>query len=243
MDIKDFILIGGGLLIALVIAHGCWIAYRAKREPYRLDIVPDLVGDDVDDFARLRGELPNGGARVVGGGTQSTAQSADERQTSLDWDAPTAGELKEPSITAPSVEPSRTIPQPHQAPARMSAQGPSIMRVAEVDLATPAKTKERQAETSTRTAANEPQLRTNTGGENPPLEQDAAGSATQQGEPALAPDVEELIIVNVVAPRGQPFTGEPLVTALRRQGLRYGEMNIFHRIDTLTKIKNFPSKV
>ena len=65
MDIKSFILIGGGLLIAAVIAHGFWIAWRSRREPYRLDIVPDLIPEDVDEMERLRGELPNGGARVV----------------------------------------------------------------------------------------------------------------------------------------------------------------------------------
>ena len=42
MDIKSLILIGGGLLIAAVIGHGFWIAWRSRREPYRLDIVPDL---------------------------------------------------------------------------------------------------------------------------------------------------------------------------------------------------------
>ena len=59
MDIKDFILIGGGVLIVLVIAHGFWIAFRAKREPYRLDIVPDLIPENEDEtsgehFKRVR---------------------------------------------------------------------------------------------------------------------------------------------------------------------------------------------
>ena len=53
MDIKDFILISGGMLIVLVVAHGFWIAYRAKREPYRIDIVPDLVSEDVDGRVSL----------------------------------------------------------------------------------------------------------------------------------------------------------------------------------------------
>ena len=66
MDIKDFILIAGGLLIAAVVAHGFWIAWRARSEPLRLDIVPDLVAEDGDDLTRFKGELPNGGARVIG---------------------------------------------------------------------------------------------------------------------------------------------------------------------------------
>ena len=65
MDIKDFILIGGGLLIAAVVAHGFWIAWRDRRQDLRIDIKPDLIPDDIDEMDRLRGELPNGGGRVV----------------------------------------------------------------------------------------------------------------------------------------------------------------------------------
>lgn len=67
MDIKDFILIAGGMLIAAVVAHGFWIAWRNRAEPLRLDIVPDLLGgaDSNDDLNRFRGELPNGGGRRV----------------------------------------------------------------------------------------------------------------------------------------------------------------------------------
>ena len=65
MDIKDYILIGGGLLITAVIAHGFWIAWCARRKDLRIDIKPDLIPDHVDDMERLRGELPNGGARLV----------------------------------------------------------------------------------------------------------------------------------------------------------------------------------
>ena len=66
MDIKDFILISGGILIALVVVHGFWIAWKSRREPYRLDIAPDIPRGEVDDdIGLLRGELPNGGARVI----------------------------------------------------------------------------------------------------------------------------------------------------------------------------------
>lgn len=64
MDIKDFILIFGCLLILAVISHGFWIAWRARNEALPLDIMPDIVPQDGDDeLGVLRGELPNGGAR------------------------------------------------------------------------------------------------------------------------------------------------------------------------------------
>ncbi|MGD8416037.1 MAG: hypothetical protein PVH91_03165, partial [Pseudomonadales bacterium] len=80
MDIKDFILIGGGLLIAAVVAHGFWIAWRDRRQELRIDIKPHLIPDDVDDMVRLRGELPNGGSRII--------QAPDPEQSSLELDVP-----------------------------------------------------------------------------------------------------------------------------------------------------------
>ena len=64
MDIKDFILVCGGLLIVMVLGHGFWIAWRAKNASLAMDIVP-LVGAEGDDEPwALSGELPNGGARL-----------------------------------------------------------------------------------------------------------------------------------------------------------------------------------
>ena len=41
--------------------------------------------------------------------------------------------------------------------------------------------------------------------------------------------VEEVIIINVMAPQGRPFEGAQLLQILLRQGMRLGEMSIFHR--------------
>lgn len=64
MDIKDWILVGGGLLLVAVIGHGFWLAWRSRRDTLRMDIDPNIPREDVDPLDLLRAELPNGGARV-----------------------------------------------------------------------------------------------------------------------------------------------------------------------------------
>ncbi|XOV82279.1 MAG: cell division protein ZipA [bacterium] len=246
MDIKDFILIGGGLLIAMVIGHGFWIAWRAKREPLRLDIVPDLIPDSVDEIERLRGELPNGGARIV------PRRPMAEEQVNL----PLEFEEKPPLLITPTAEKAvpvvaanepietgeqqtaRTKPKVYQAPPRV---GRDASRPVEPALSgsehrstprqkstdTPASAKVHVREVSLHTQDRHTQDRQRT---KKPAETAAASTADLGA-------VEELLIVNVLAPRGERFEGEQLVNALRNQGLRYGDMNIFHRIDAATKAK------
>lgn len=65
MDIKDFILLVGCLLIMAVIGHGLWIAWRTRNEALPFDIGEGRL--DVGPGGRdpLEAELPNGGARPV----------------------------------------------------------------------------------------------------------------------------------------------------------------------------------
>ena len=66
-DINSTILLVGGSLIGVVVLHGLWVAWRSRKEPLRFDLAEiSDEGDDQDELALLRGELPNGGARVVG---------------------------------------------------------------------------------------------------------------------------------------------------------------------------------
>lgn len=63
----------------------------------------------------------------------------------------------------------------------------------------------------------------------------ARGGSSQSGGAGQGEEVDELIMLNVLAPKGQPFTGGGMVEALRARGLRYGDMNIFHRVEPMTK--------
>jgi cell division protein ZipA len=240
LDIKDFILIGGGILIALVVGHGFWIAWRAKREPLRLDIVPDLIPDDVDEMERLRGELPNGGARVV----NRVTEAPDQQNLELDLSAPVLMEpAAEPPRKAPFDRPKKLRARVHQpAPADVPETGasePQPAASANPELSTrepvvdspPKRPQVREVELQTESIRGEKGIRTEKRKKSAESKQ-----APSQPQPEPAP-VEELLIINVLAAKGTRFEGEGLVAALRKQGLRYGDMNIFHRIDPATKAK------
>lgn len=310
MDIKDFILIGGGILIVLVIAHGFWIAYRAKREPYRIDIVPDLIPEDVDDMERLRGELPNGGARIVRRIDGDLVPEQDALDLQVPSDAtPTlmdvasgltegvadriTGKVRKPRVVQapprhaevqdtlalhdeanPRSEKTRQEPRLFEPMADSAAlntiaeaeaealaetrgragEGPSdssdrqrkaantnrtqgkekaVGTVAEVQLMTERRDPHRDAAPTGSRLTADTQRSSNNSDQAP-----AAVREDSQG-PELDRTVEELLIVNVLASRGHTFSGEDIVRALRGQGLRYGDMNIFHRQDPLSKVKQF----
>jgi len=314
VDIKDIILIGGGLLIAAVIAHGFWIAWRARRDPLRIDLVKDLAGDedDGDDIVRLRAELPNGGARVIGGDQPRQASlelgaGSSQAPMLLDpseraSDAPSEGERvaaasgrqvkTEPRLGAAARPPAADDPARQRGKAGMEGPAGAAQPELIVDAddgqtaatATPAepqparnrggarggvadvimperpiRTEEPPKEPRRWTArrdpagAEEPTAGRGRLSAEPPaqgraargaLEARTAASRTQEMRAAegesrsaggAAKDVDELIMLNVLAPKGQPFTGGGMVEALRARGLRYGDMNIFHRVDPMTK--------
>ena len=94
MDIKDWILIGGGLLLVAVIAHGFWVAWRGRQNTLRMDIDPNVPREDVDPFDLLKAELPNGPARV---------RRMDSKPQQRDLDLGSAGVASAPQTRKPIV--------------------------------------------------------------------------------------------------------------------------------------------
>ncbi len=236
MDIKDFILIGGGILITLVVGHGFWIAWRAKREPLRLDIVADLIPDDIDEIERLRGELPNGGARVV----QNRGAAVAPENLELDLAAPVLMEPAEPQVSSQRIEPKKLRPKVHQAPPRTPLIEKEEIEEKELEgdlLTTRAHVREVELNPEPIVAEAPAVRRAKTTPAQSRAQAAARNEASRSEESDDGVPVEELLIVNILAPRGERFEGEGLVNALRAQGLRYGDMNIFHRIEPTTKAK------
>jgi cell division protein ZipA len=266
VDIKDYILIGGGLLIAAVVAHGFWIAWRNRQEPLRIDIQPGLIPDDMDDLDRLRAELPTGGARVVKPRDERVEQAAlwegledpdpapapakRQREPVL-VGAAASGQAprREPSLSGPAAEeadpPEFELAPPAPAPVSASDDGlrteprtrrgrpapADAGRVKVADVALPGDGRsngESRRNASRRAASRKEPARRGAGRADEP-------KAIEQ--PPAIPD--ELIILNVLAEHGRPYMGDAIYTVLRGSGLKFGDMNIFHRVDPLTKAVDY----
>ncbi len=319
VDIKDFILIGGGLLIAAVVAHGFWIAWRERRQDLRIDIKPDLIPEEVDEIERLRGELPNGGGRVVKqpdpqqdsldleSPSMADAQADREPLTLEPLDAPPLNETRrsEPSFAAPEQadqeevdavlfgsdwrQPSaasadeedlddlraleippeltaaesasettqRTEPvldaagpaadaaaeQANDAPIITDTRDPADdlaaadserAKVAEVAMPDPIVADEPKRPRRLGSRKNSERSRRANAASTAKKEEARAREAAREQDTATVP-VEELIVMNVLADPDRPFTGDELFATLRTCGLKFGDMNIFHRVEPLTK--------
>ena len=228
MDIKDFILIVGGLLIAAVVAHGFWIAWRSRRETLRFDIQPDLIPDTMDELERLRGELPSGGARLVGAGSRI----ADPEQEDLILEPPAGPpEGVGSSLSAASPLHRDNEPQLESVPAHSELRtdptldGADRPTVAEVTMPEPELVAEKPVKTAPK--ADKPSRRLV--GRRAP-ERKAAERVSEK-----VPVAEELIVMNVIAETGTVFAGEAIFDILRGRGLKFGDMNIFHRTEPLTR--------
>lgn len=228
MDIKDFILIGGGLLIAAVVAHGFWIAWRSRRETLRIDIQPDLIPDTMDDLERLRGELPSGGARLVGSG----GRIVDPEQEALTLEPPAGPpegigrSLPEATWSDPDDEPVlEPVAARNDIRTEPTLDGTDRPAVAEVTLPEPELVAEKPVKPAPK--ADKPARRLV--GRRAP-ERKAAERVSEK-----TPIAEELIVMNVIAETGTVFTGEAIFDILRGRGLKFGDMNIFHRTEPLTR--------
>ncbi len=182
MDIKEIILFGGGLLLVAVIGHGIWVAQRARRNQLRMDISPKNFRDgDQEAVAEepvVRGELPNGGARIV-----SVVDALEPRQDSL----------------ALEIDPLKSRRDERHSRAFVRQQKTKALR------------------TETRNTVVEKNQRAE------PSQIESLGEDN--------PELSELIVLHVLAAAGEAFAGADLVAALRNEGLRFGEMNIFHCLD------------
>ncbi len=264
IDIKDLVLIGGALFTVGVIIHGFWLAWRSRTAPLRLEVLPELrsENDEVDDY--WGGELPNGGGRPVEPiqrgldfddtpapvepvkqPSQTPARRPRVEEASpppaaaeTEMEAQARGRMEErkagPAVAETEMETEAVDsahPEAAATPSRWSGASPVMSGGPEADSAR-SRWSERQA-----ASGSEPDRRRESSrwseadDEIDPHDDASAASAT--------PTTQDLLVINLFAPDEAPFRGEALLAAMRKRGLKYGEMRIFHRFDPATKAIRF----
>ncbi|NCF45871.1 MAG: cell division protein ZipA [Proteobacteria bacterium] len=216
MDTKDLIIIAGSIFFVLIVGHGLWVARRARRNDIRMDIEPsDGSGAATNEGASA--ELPNGGARVI-----SQALRTDDAQAKA-----RAGD-EGPLVTSESaVRSENRAAAAAKVPQTQDLFGDTQPLVTE-NRATSSTTAGRAQGPAAKssvlsTAANNPAQASDSGTK--PKQEQAVVDRRRQD-----PQLEELLILGVMAKSNQSFGGEELIAALRGQGLKFGDMGIFHRL-------------
>lgn len=224
-----------GLAILAVILDGIRRMRSAKRGSIKVSSNVQ-VGGNKADLERYGSELPSGGARVVAQRDEVLAEQLNR-------------EVKE-SYSASKTTKGYRIPE--QVTLNLDESVPMLM-----DSVVEPEEKLKQKEPTLGdiddldTPENEPQLReepedillSDTRSE--PEEHDVEVVAKPQSqktaevseplEPELGEmehqyeDPEEVLVINIMAPAGEYFPGAAILDACIEEGMRFGEMNIFHR--------------
>lgn len=223
VDIKDLILLVGGFFFVAVVGHGLWVAWKAKQDDIAMDISPNPLADNEAEISGLsKHEFPSGGARiatpreevepVVGSGSQPA-------QGSLPLD-----DILQP-ISTRSPENTRERAQ-EQRQQHQDTNDAFPRSKAHGSKANGSKASGLMTKPGAKSAGKADAK----SGQDTMQKAGADGSAKR----AAPRSADELIILGVLAKAGATFKGPELVAALRGQGLKFGNMSIFHRIDSAT---------
>jgi cell division protein ZipA len=233
---EDYILIGGGLLIALVIMHGLWLAWRARQDPLPLDIESDVPDDDFD-VDELGAEFPNGGARVVAEHAAPT-----QRPLAFEGPVPVLMEVVDESETNPGsvdvdvhVDKDEAASGPENGSADTDGNGrgtePIIAEasdsIAPARISRGLRNEQRPAQREREAARREARR------------EDRREARRDPADVAANAEESEVLAINVLARGDRRFNGSDLWAAFQRNGLTFGDMNIFHRLNPVTRTPQY----
>ncbi|BFM20845.1 cell division protein ZipA [Gilvimarinus japonicus] len=203
------------LLIVGILLDG-WRRMRAsRRDAIRVSKRAKRFDSSAEPFDEpFTSELPNGGARVASRGMNDEFESDDSHQ----------GQSKS------------RIPQ--QVTLNLDESVPMLMESVEQNSAQqnkPEQTSEPQFTADESLGGDdgrvEPSFSAFDEADEPEVDQPYDEPRVQdRGEPEAPPEQpDEVVIINVMAPEGHQFAGNALLDVLLQCGMRFGDMNIFHR--------------
>ncbi|MDA0789576.1 MAG: cell division protein ZipA [Proteobacteria bacterium] len=229
-DLRQWLLILGPIFIAGVLLHGYW-RMRNNRNGLRIALDKSFTSKpgeaaDLDDFALLKAELPNGGARVIRKPEQTSLGLTEDIPMLMEPVANEGTEGKEAGEGNARTEAGEASKDasPRKAIASKSKDTPIT-----------ANPDDRLVGQGERAALPDQFLDPSLDPLLDPLpdplpEKAPPARASESPRSVDAQKPEKFMIVNVLA-SGDPFKGEALQEILRDGDMTFGEMNIFHRLD------------
>ncbi len=236
LSLSGWVTLACAVLIVAVLGHAFWLRWRTQRNRLRIQIDPAAIPTSgADDLDLLRGELPNGGARVkTAGEVEAAAKRAHTPPVLLDTvpqaqDMPADdGEVRAGPRAGHDDAPAADR---HEPP--LSAQRPSARRSpAPEPLNAPAPAVVSATERPSTGRGNAGK----NGFERPASEIAGADKASAErgasdGEEAESqlPEHEELFVMQVLCRKSEGFELAALMAKATQAGLKFGDFNIFHR--------------
>lgn len=210
--LREWLIIVGVIVILFVLLDGYRRVRSGSRGRLKMSIDKNSKFSEDDRMDYFNGELPNGGARVV---THASASDGPvDEQAAQDY-------AEEPPIPAFDVDPDLR-PDP-----LFADDGDIEPDIAEVQAAA-------ESFDEPEPVVNEPEPQ-------PLAEETTETIGQEQVEPAPQPvhekqeqsfqEVEEVIVMNVFAKDDKGFNGSELMRVILACGMRYGDMDIFHRTE------------
>jgi len=217
--LRDWLFILGPVFIIGVLVHGYW-RMRVNRNSLKVSLDKSFLNSQHDsrdgaaEVAKLRSELPNGGARVISESRQVSLNLDDDvpvlmepvgpLDPPLGSDAATDVLMSEFMDDAVPAEPSEILPGPSTAAATvMTDSSPEMDSRGELENA---------PETHAPETQNPPEV------------------AVVEPLRAVAGCPEKYLVLYVVA-RNKDFRIDTLFACLKKHQMQFGEMSIFHRLD------------
>lgn len=248
-NFRNTLIIISAIVIAAIFVHGFW-TIRKNKNPYKLKaknekIDPiergfDQQGFDQDGVSKPRvignsglneNEIPQEAAPAPDFSEEPLPVDVAENDKSEPTLEPTLGDLSDIQDTPPNEN---AVPPPEQTLEQAPEEAIAVENEPEVAPSVYAEPvskpkPKRSVSNKVKSKLKRNQMEMNFGDEVSADDMPSI-SATDDEPKANKPEIEqEVIVISVVTPEGGQISGATLLPMLLTLGLRFGEMNIFHR--------------
>ncbi|MCP4465588.1 MAG: cell division protein ZipA [Halieaceae bacterium] len=214
LSVRDWMIIVGVILILAVLLDGYRRMRNERRGNIRMALNKQFVNASGADAEGFSSELPNGGARSVGrDGLCAEGESDSEVIDDL------------------FAKPRRRSEAGDDSDLQLEQSVPMLMESVSVQHPP----RDEPPETTAESSAVSPQAQTDDVADSEaalePAPEKPAATNNRARQVASRASSQEVIVINVIAGKSQPFKGTDLLHILLACDMRFGDMNIFHRYE------------